>query len=200
MSNPYYTRLFNPSPLTFARSGEVRAEYERVQQGFDGIDAALAPSLTEVSAARQGQVSLLDNLQRFVTTFAPATGNADLGGFAINNLAAPSALADAATKGYVDALVITAAAPQWLPTTTAVNKTLVPFESCTVTAPGVEIQLPAAPTYGVTKVRIRVAEGMSARVMRNGLSIQGDNEDMDMTSGQWVELQAESATEGWVIA
>lgn len=200
MSNPYYVRLFDVSPLTFARSGGVEAEFERVEQGFDAIDAALAPSLTEVSAARQGQASLLLNLQRYVSTFAPAPGNVDMGGYLMRNGGAPVLAGDLTTKAYVDGVVISASAPTWIPTTAAVNKTLIPWESCTVSADGVQVTLPSAPTYGVTRVRIRAAPGCNVTVVRAGIPIQGINKDMQMNGGQWCELQAESATEGWVIA
>jgi hypothetical protein len=195
--NPFYERAFDVAPNTFARSAQVEAEFERIEQGFDGVK----PFTDDITAARQGQASLLLNLQRYLSTFAPSTASLDMGGFLVRNVGAPLLGGDLATKAYVDSLVITATAPQWLPTETLVNKTLVPFESCTVKALGVEVTLPAAPTYGVTKVRVRVAPGMTARVMQSGgLPIQGVAEDMDMIGGQWVELQAESATEGWVIA
>lgn len=192
----FYTNTLAAIPYTTIRAQMFVAEFDSVQSAFDQVKVYT----DELTAARQGQASLLVNLQRYVGTAAPAPGNVDLGGNLMRNGGTPVLPGDLTNKGYVDGLVITATAPQWIPTEATVNKTLVPFESCTVKAPGVEIQLPAAPTYGVTRVRIRVAVGASARVMRNGLPIQATDEDMDMTSGQWCELQAESATEGWVIA
>lgn len=41
MTNAYYNRLFDVSPLTFARSGGIESEFERVEQGFDAVQAAL---------------------------------------------------------------------------------------------------------------------------------------------------------------
>lgn len=193
MTNPFYNRDFDVLEGSSNRSDAVEAEFQAIGQGFSLVAAYTAA----LDALKGAAASISAAVVRYADGL---TANLAANGRRILGLGDPLDAGDAVNKGYVDGLVITAAAPQWIPTEAAENKTIAPFESCTVKAPGVEIQLPAAPTYGVTKVRIRVAEGMSARVMRNGLPIQAVNQDMDMTSGQWCELQAESETEGWVIA
>lgn len=199
MSNPYYTRLFNPAPLTFARSGEVIAEYERVKQGFDALDLNLAPSLVEVAAARQGQASLLLNLQRFITTFAPAPGNVDMGGYLLRNGGAPVLAGDMTTKDYVDGLVISATAPTWIVTEPDANKTLAPYEAPCPTVDGVDLQLPASPEYGRTRVFVRCRAGLTLTITRNGLPIMGLEEDLDLSDDEWCVLVAFNATQGWVL-
>jgi hypothetical protein len=83
--NDYYNRLFDVVPQTFARSGAVEAEFLRIEQGFDGLQAVLAPASAELTAARQGQASLVLNLQRYLSTFAPAANHLSMGGFRVQN-------------------------------------------------------------------------------------------------------------------
>lgn len=107
--NPFYERQFDVNPQTFARSLQVEAEFTRIEQGFDGVktrldsaDAVGTALNAEIVAARQGQASLVLNLARYLSTFAPATGNADLGGFLVRNSASPLLASDLANKQYVD--------------------------------------------------------------------------------------------------
>lgn len=192
----FYTNTLAAVPETLIRAQMFNAEFSAVQAGFAAVELVT----DDVVASRQGQASLLLNLQRYVSTFAPAPGDVDMGGYLMRNGGAPLLAGDLATKAYVDSLVISASAPTWIPTTAAVNKTLIPWESCTVSADGVQVTLPSAPIYGVTRVRIRAAANCNATVVRSGLPIQGINEDMQINGGRWCELQAESAAEGWVIA
>jgi hypothetical protein len=103
--NPHYERAFDVAPSSFARSAQVEAEYERVEQGFDSVESRLSIGDVydlELVAARDGQASLLLNLQRYVSTFAPASASVDIGGFLVRNSSSPLLAGDLANKAYVD--------------------------------------------------------------------------------------------------
>ncbi|MFN7882094.1 MAG: hypothetical protein ACK5PF_03640, partial [bacterium] len=67
------------APSSFARSAQVEAEYERVEQGFDSVESRLSIGDVydlELVAARDGQASLLLAIQRKANLESPAfTGN-----------------------------------------------------------------------------------------------------------------------------
>jgi hypothetical protein len=68
-------------------------------------------------------------------------------------------------------------------TTTAVNKTLIAGEVCSVTADGLVITLPATPTAGMT-VTVGVGNAISnTSIGRNGSPIMGIAEDLIINSG-----------------
>jgi hypothetical protein len=68
-------------------------------------------------------------------------------------------------------------------TTTAVNKTLIAGEVCSVTADGLVITLPATPTAGMT-VTVAVGNAISnTGIGRNGSPIMGIAEDLIINSG-----------------
>jgi hypothetical protein len=105
MTNPHYVRSFDVLEGSSNRSDAVEAEFLAVQAGFDSVEARLDTGEAydaELVAARQGQASLALNLARYLSTFAAATGNLDLGGFLVRNAGAPLLAGDLATKAYVD--------------------------------------------------------------------------------------------------
>lgn len=127
------------------------------------------------------------------------TGAHDFTGAAIV-VPTPSVITHATPKSYVDSLVISATAPSYSPSTTAVSKTLVAFESCAVTASGQTISLPASPTAGLTVCRIRTRSGVTTTIGRNGLKIQGLSEDMTVPyGGVTVTLGYQDTTDGWIL-
>ena len=100
MSNPFYERLYDVLPLSFARSAAVEAEFERIEQGFDSASARFSLEdayNNELVAARQGQASLLENIQRYLSTSTPATASLNMGGFSVTNAGAAQASTDLVT-------------------------------------------------------------------------------------------------------
>jgi hypothetical protein len=82
-------------------------------------------------------------------------------------------------------------------TTTAVNKTLVNREFCTVTASGKTITLPASPSAG-WEVVISVEDFIDTVVGRNGENIMGLAEDMTIdVRNSTSNLVFIDATRGW---
>ena len=104
--NAYYNRLFDVNPLTFARSGGVEAEFLRIEQGFDGVESALTPTISEVVAARQGQASLLANM----ILRAPLASPAFTGVPTAPTAAAGTATTQLATTEHVQAAIAAAVA------------------------------------------------------------------------------------------
>ena len=78
---------------------------------YSGLLVAVAGYLTELENARQGQASLLVNLQRYIVANTGLAANLPAGGFKITNLGTPTATTDAATKSYADGLSFAAALP-----------------------------------------------------------------------------------------
>lgn len=114
MSNPFYTRLFSAVPQTFARSSAVNGEFARIELAMDAVNArflAIDSYNTEVVAARQSQASLLANLQRYVSTFAPAPGNVAMGGNRITGAGDALNSQDYATLAQLNAAAFGAALP-----------------------------------------------------------------------------------------
>ena len=108
----FYTRLFSALPLTFARSKPLMAEFDRIQAGFTAVETGdLAANSAEIAAARQGQASLVLNLGRFLSIFAPAAGSADMGGNRIRNAADAALSTDYTTLQQVQAMAFSAALP-----------------------------------------------------------------------------------------
>ena len=109
MSNPHYTRAWDVLEGSSNRSDGLEAEFLAIEAGFDSVEAQLAASdaaeaatQAEVTAARQGQASLAANLTRYLSTFAAATGNLDMGGFRVRNVPTPLLAGDLPNKQYVD--------------------------------------------------------------------------------------------------
>lgn len=85
-------------------------------------------------------------------------------------------------------------------TTTAVNKTLVNREFCTVTASGKTITLPASPSAG-WEVVISVGDFTDTVIGRNSQNIMGVAENMTIdVANATVNLVFVDATRGWRIS
>jgi hypothetical protein len=85
-------------------------------------------------------------------------------------------------------------------TTTAISKTLVNREYCTVTSPGLTITLPASPSTG-WEVVISVGNFVNTVIGRNGQNIMGLAEDMAINAQySTVNLVYIDATRGWRIS
>lgn len=85
-------------------------------------------------------------------------------------------------------------------TTTAVSKTLVNREYCTVTAAGLTITLPAAPFAG-SEVVISVGDFSNTVVGRNGQNIMGFAEDCTINvPNSTLDLIYIDSTRGWRIS
>ena len=85
-------------------------------------------------------------------------------------------------------------------TTTAVSKTLVNRERCTVTAAGLTITLPASPTAGAEVAVTVVAAITNTIIARNGLNIMSLPEDLTIDRADvTVTLYYVDATRGWRI-
>lgn len=88
----------------------------------------------------------------------------------------------------------------YIPTTTATNKTLVNRESCTVTASGVTLTLPASPSPGWAVMVTTEGAFWDTIIARNGSKIMGLDEDMNFDAlNATVELFYVDATRGWRI-
>jgi len=84
-------------------------------------------------------------------------------------------------------------------TTTAVNKTLSLFERCVVTASGLTITLPPAPTAG-TQVSISVGSFADTTVARNGSTIMSLAENMTIdVADSTITLYFVNSTIGWKV-
>lgn len=191
----FYTNTLAAVPETLIRAQMFNSQFSAVESGFAAVELVT----DDVVASRQGQASLLVNLQRYVSTFAPAPGNVDMGGNLLRNGGAPVLAGDLTTKAYVDGLVISASAPTWIVTEPDANKTLVPYEAPCPTVDGVDLQLPASPEYGRTRVFVRCRAGLTLTITRNGLPIMGLEEDLDLSEDEWCVLVAFNATQGWVL-
>ena len=90
--------------------------------------------------------------------------------------------------------------PNFTVTTTAISKTLVNHERCTVTASGQTITLPASPQPG-WEVTIAIAGTFTNTIIaRNGVNIMSLAEDMTIDKGNVaVTLLYVDATRGWRI-
>ena len=85
-------------------------------------------------------------------------------------------------------------------TTTAVSKTLVNRERCTVTAAGLTITLPASPTAGAEVAVTVVAAITNTIIARNGLNIMSLPEDLTIDRADvTVTLYYVDATRGWRV-
>jgi len=85
-------------------------------------------------------------------------------------------------------------------TTTAVSKTLVNRERCTVTAAGLTITLPASPTAGAEVAVTVVAAITDTIIARNGLNIMSLPEDLTIDRADvTVTLYYVDATRGWRV-
>ena len=85
-------------------------------------------------------------------------------------------------------------------TTTAVSKTLVNRERCTVTAAGLTITLPASPTAGSEVAVTVVAAITNTIIARNGLKIMSLDEDFTIDRADvTVTLYYVDATRGWRV-
>lgn len=105
---PFYTRVFSALPLTFARSNPLMAEFDRIQAGFAAVEVG---TVAEVTAARQGQGSLVLNMGRYVSTFSPAAGSVDLNSFRVRNAADGEADGDYVTVRQFNAQILAATLP-----------------------------------------------------------------------------------------
>jgi len=85
-------------------------------------------------------------------------------------------------------------------TTTAISKTLVNRERCTVTAAGLTITLPASPTAG-SEVAVTIAGAITNTIIaRNGLNIMSRAEDLTIDRADvTVTLYYVDATRGWRV-
>ena len=85
-------------------------------------------------------------------------------------------------------------------TTTAISKTLVNRERCTVTAAGLTITLPASPSAGSEVAVTVVAAITNTIIARNGQNIMSLAEDLTINRGDvTVTLYYVDATRGWRI-
>ena len=199
--NPYYTHSSAlPANQTRGTSSSMRTEFDTVAAGFDGVSTDITSLNTEIVAARQGQASLLLNLSRYVSTISGMPGNIAANGFRITGLPTPTAFDEPATKGYADSLVISATAPSWTPSVTAVSKTLAAYEFCRVTASGQTIKFPLTPTAGVTRVGIEFGPGVTGILDPNGKTIKGSAGTMTVNqAGLTLTFLYLDATIGWVL-
>lgn len=99
--NDYYNRLFDVLPQTFARSGAVEAEFLRIEQGFDAVQ----PHLQELTAARQGQASLLANMLLKAPLASPAFTGVPTVPTAPNGTSSEQAASTAFTQAAIAAAV-----------------------------------------------------------------------------------------------
>lgn len=105
---PFYIRIFSALPLTFARANPLMAEFDRIQAGFAAVESG---AVAEVTAARQGQASLVLNLARYANYYAPAVASLDMGGHRVINAADGNADGDYVTVRQLNAAVFSPALP-----------------------------------------------------------------------------------------
>ena len=221
----FYTRVFNAIPLSFARVAPLKAEFDRIAQGFTAAADKYDGPAADVVAAREGQASLLASLGRYLSTLRPATGSVDMGGHRLRNVAAPELGGDVATRDYVQGAIMAPALPGaaehrgkiaramesglpgwsdvWGPATVATDgMTLQARTYYTVdcSAGPVSLIMPAAPALG-DWLRIRDIKGKAAQnnitLSRNGSKFMWLEEDYIMdVSGE--VLLPEFTSEGWV--
>ena len=104
------------------------------------------------------------------------------------------------TKAQVDALVITAAAPVWIVTSTAVSKTLAPQERCRVTASGQTITFPSSPVASQTRVGVEFATGVTGTLDPGSNNIKGSAGTMTCNRpGMSLVFTYLDSTVGWVL-
>lgn len=105
-----------------------------------------------------------------------------------------------ATLAQVQALVISATAPTWAPTTTAVSKTLAAFEFCRVTASGQTLTFPASPTAGATRIAIEFDPGITGTFDPGANAIKGSAGTMTCNKpGLTLVFTYLDSTIGWVV-
>ena len=224
----FYTRVFNALPLSFARAAPLKAEFDRIAQGFAAAEVKYDATHAAEIAAREGQASLLDNLKRVLATFRPATGHMDMGGFRLRNLGNPELGSDAATKDFVVGAVVAPGIPDavnntgkvmramasglpgwsdvWGPALVATNgMTLAARGNYTVDTSGgpVSLTMPPSPVAG-DWVRIRDLAGNAGTnnitLIRNGAQFMGLAEDYIMDVSREVLIPEFTNTKGWVRA
>lgn len=162
--------------------GPVTADHTELSY----VDGVTAPIQTQIDAkgAKAGQVW---------------TGAHDYTGATITVPSATLA-GQPYTKAQVDALVISATAPTWTPSTTAVSKTLAPYEFCRVTASGQTIGFPASPVAGVTRIGIRFAAGITGTLDPGAEKIMESAGTMSVGSpGMVLVFTYLNSTDGWVL-
>lgn len=109
MSNPYYNSTFTAAPLTLIRSATANAQFSLIAAGFDAVYAVTLPMNTEVVAAREGQASLLLNIQRRITASVGLTQDLNCNGFKLTGAPASGYGAnDLIPRSYADALAMNA--------------------------------------------------------------------------------------------
>lgn len=98
MSNPYYTRVFNPLPGQRVDEQVLKDEYQRVELGFDGVQTAIAAAVALVG----GKANLAGG-----NVF---TGAQDFTGGSVL-VPTPTLASHAVSKAYADGLSFAAALP-----------------------------------------------------------------------------------------
>lgn len=78
---------------------------------YDAFVTELQTRATEVETAREGQASLVANIQRKITAVDGLTMNLPANNYRITGLPTPIATDEAATKGYADSLAFGSALP-----------------------------------------------------------------------------------------
>lgn len=125
------------------------------------------------------------------------TGTHDFTGATVTVPAATSG-SQPYTKTQVDALVISATAPSWTITSTAVSKTLVAFEACEVTASGQTLTFPSSPTAGVTRVAVLFRNGITGTFDPGSNKINESSGTMTCNQpGLGFQFLYVSSTKGW---
>lgn len=195
--NDYYNRLFDVLPQTFARSGGIEAEFLRIEQGFDGLQGVLAPTTAEVTAARQGQASLLANL----ILRAPLASPAFTGVPTAPTAALGTATTQLATTEFMQAAIamVNAQTALVLSITSSATPAAAAGQRMVMTNSGaVVMSLPLDPAVGVT-VAGRFTNGrLDNTIARNGQSIEGFADDVIWnTKGPWQVVFVGAASGGW---
>jgi len=115
-------------------------------------------------------------------------------------VATPTNANQAVPKSYADGLVISATAPAWTTSTTAIDRTLASYEATTVTASGRTITAPASPVAGFTRFLVHTRQGVTTTINFNGANHMNTTGTMTVPFGNCVvKFFYKDSTEGWVI-
>lgn len=171
-----------------------------VKNAFPAVAGAVSASDVELSYVD----GVTSNIQTQINTKGAKAGQVWTGAqdFTGATVTVPTATLGAhpTTLAQTQALVITATAPTWAPTTTAVSKTLAAFEFCRVTASGQTLTFPASPTGGVTRIAIEFASGITGTLDPGSAKIKGSAGTMTCNKpGLTLVFTYLDSTVGWVV-